>query len=77
MKIVKYVITIGAVVITSLGSMALNDERAQAHSNEVVSMSVSEQVLDGARDVLAPLVSWLAEPEEAQSSCSQQANAQK
>jgi hypothetical protein len=75
MKIVKYVITVGAVMLTSLGSMALNDERAQAHSNEVVSMSVSEQVIDGARDALAPLVAWLAEPDESQSTCSEQASA--
>jgi hypothetical protein len=75
MKIVKYGITIGAVVITSLGSMALNDEQAREHSHEVVSMSVSEQVIDGVRDTLSPFVSWLAEPEEHAATCSPQASA--
>lgn len=76
MKIVKYAITIGAVVLTSLGSIALNDERAQAGSNELAAMSVPEQLIDGARDVLAPLASWLAEPEENPQTCSQQASVQ-
>jgi hypothetical protein len=77
MRIVKYAITVGAVVITSLGSMALNDERALAGTNEPVSMSIPEQVVDGARDALAPLVGWLAEPDESPASCSQAASARK
>jgi hypothetical protein len=72
MRIVKYVITIGAVVLTSLGSLALNDEQAQAHSREIASMNIVEQVIDGVRDDLAPLASWLAEPEENQATCAQQ-----
>ncbi|MBX0326476.1 hypothetical protein K2Z83_02055 [Oscillochloris sp. ZM17-4] len=74
MKIVKYAITIGAVVITSLGSMAMDDERALAGTHEVASMSVPEQMIDGVRDALAPLATWLAEPDESPASCSQQAN---
>jgi hypothetical protein len=75
MKIVKYAITIGAVVITGLGSIAMDDERALAGTNEVASMSVPEQVIDGVRDVLAPLATWLAEPDEGPDSCSPQASA--
>ncbi|NNJ09013.1 hypothetical protein EKD04_001580 [Chloroflexales bacterium ZM16-3] len=75
MKIVKYVITIGAVIFTSLGSLALNDERALAGTSDLASMSVPEQLIDGVRDALAPLVGWLAEPEESPASCSQQVNA--
>jgi hypothetical protein len=58
-KIVKYAITIVAVVLTSLGSFALSDERALAASGEPVGLSISEHVVEEFHEALTPMVAWL------------------
>jgi hypothetical protein len=69
---VKYVITLGAVVLTSLGALALSSERAVASTSVPIVpivQAIPAQLNHGARVLLAPLVAWAAEPDAATDSC--------